>query len=77
MNSCKIFLVLILVVFFRIDASRAKEALSDAEKALKTSADNKSNAEETLSRLFDPAWFGKAGEWKKLDNTCLEKNTGE
>lgn len=59
------------------DTSRAKQALNDAEYTLTHAVKEKSNAEEELQRLFDPAWFGRDGEWKKLQGTCLEKNTGE
>jgi protein kinase C substrate 80K-H len=30
-----------------------------------------------LEKLFDPEWFGTEGEWKKLENMCLAKDTGE
>lgn len=59
------------------DTSRAKQALNDAEHALQHATKEKSSAEEELQKLFDPAWFGREGEWKKLQGTCLEKNTGE
>lgn len=59
------------------DTTHAKQALNDAEQALRTSTDGKIKAEESLSRLFDPDWFGREGEFKKLDGTCLEKNTGD
>ncbi|GJE84796.1 Glucosidase 2 subunit beta [Phanerochaete sordida] len=59
------------------DTSRAKQALSSAENDLRNAEREKSNAEQELSRLFDPKWFGREGEWKKLQGTCLEKNTGD
>ncbi|KIP09812.1 hypothetical protein PHLGIDRAFT_85955 [Phlebiopsis gigantea 11061_1 CR5-6] len=59
------------------DNSRAKQALSDAEKALRSVADEKASSEEELSRLFDPAWFGTDGQFKKLQGTCLEKEVGD
>ena len=34
-------------------------------------------AEEDLEKLFDPKWYGKEGEWRKLKDTCLSKDTGE
>ncbi|KAI0737137.1 endoplasmic reticulum protein [Irpex lacteus] len=57
--------------------SRAKQALDEAERSLATATREKSKSEESLSRLFNPEWFGRDGEFKKLDNTCLEKNTGD
>ena len=34
-------------------------------------------AERQVTRLFDPEWYGTDGAWKKLDELCLEKDTGE
>ena len=59
------------------DASRAKQSLSDAENALRTVTKEMDDSEEELTRIFDPTWFGREGEFKKLQGTCLEKNTGE
>jgi len=59
------------------DASRAKQAFSDAEHSLNVARDEKRQAEEDISQLFDVTWFGREGEWKKLQNLCLEKNTGD
>lgn len=59
------------------DASHMKEALSSAERALGTAKQDAGKARSDLTRLFDPAWFGKEGEFKKLEGTCLEKDTGE
>jgi len=30
-----------------------------------------------LEKVFDPEWFSSEGEWKKLENTCLTKDTGD
>lgn len=59
------------------DDSRAKKAYNDADHSLKLTRDELTKAKEDLSRLFDSSWYGKDGEWKKLDGTCLEKDTGE
>jgi len=59
------------------EASRARQVLSDAEHSLKLTHDELQTAREDLSDLFDPEGFGAAGEWKKLDGLCLEKDTGE
>ena len=39
--------------------------------------DELETAEDDLKKLFDPEWYGKDGEWKKLHNTCLDKEVGE
>ena len=65
------------MLFFFVDNSRAKQALSDAENALRSVTNEKASSEEELSRLFDPTWFGSEGQFKKLQGTCLEKEVGE
>ncbi|KAG7096561.1 hypothetical protein E1B28_003983 [Marasmius oreades] len=59
------------------ESSRARQAFTDAENALKKAEENKKNAEDDLDDLFSVEGFGKDGEWKKLDGLCLEKDTGE
>ncbi|KAF9268338.1 hypothetical protein L218DRAFT_954698 [Marasmius fiardii PR-910] len=59
------------------ETSRARQAFTDAENALKKAEENKKNAEDDLEDLFSVDGFGKDGEWKKLDGLCLEKDTGE
>ncbi|KAF8644385.1 hypothetical protein AX16_008497 [Volvariella volvacea WC 439] len=59
------------------DATRARKATTEAEAALSRVKHDKREAETELSRLFEPTWFGREGEWKKLENLCLEKDTGE
>jgi protein kinase C substrate 80K-H len=59
------------------EATRAREALSSAESALNRVIKEHKDATEDLADLFDPEAFGKLGEWKKLQGTCLEKDTGE
>ena len=61
----------------RVDTSKAKQALSDAERVLGTARSDVEKHRSDLSRIFDPTWFGKDGEFKKLDGTCLEKESGE
>lgn len=34
-------------------------------------------AENDAKEIFNVHGFGAKGEWKKLDGTCLEKDTGE
>lgn len=38
---------------------------------------DKENAEKGAKEIFDGKKFGPKGEWKKLDGTCLDKDTGE
>lgn len=59
------------------DATHARQALTDAEAALASAKAEKKKAEEGAAELFNIHGFGAEGEWKKLDGTCLEKNTGE
>ncbi|THV00593.1 endoplasmic reticulum protein [Dendrothele bispora CBS 962.96] len=59
------------------DASRARQALQDAENVLNKAKRDRENAEKDLEKLFDPKMFGAEGEWKKLDGTCLEYPSGD
>lgn len=59
------------------ESTHARDALRDAERKFNDVRREKEKAEEELSRLFDPTWYGPQGEWKKLAGTCLEKDTGE
>ncbi|KAG2147979.1 glucosidase II beta subunit-like-domain-containing protein [Suillus clintonianus] len=59
------------------ESNRARVALSDAEHSLKLVRDEQQDTKEGLLDLFDPQGFGPEGEWKKLDGTCLSKDTGE
>ncbi|KAJ7762796.1 glucosidase II beta subunit-like-domain-containing protein [Mycena maculata] len=59
------------------DSSKARQALTDAEATLNRVKNEKKAAEEDLSEIFDVEGFGAEGEWKKLDGTCLELDTGE
>lgn len=51
--------------------------MSDAEHSLKLTEDEVKEARTGLDNLFNPEWFGREGEWKKLDGLCLAKDTGE
>ncbi|KAI0092510.1 endoplasmic reticulum protein [Irpex rosettiformis] len=75
-RTCK-HVVLMFIFAVVLDASRSRQALDEAERNLATATKEKSKSEESLSRLFNPEWFGREGEFKKLDNTCLEKNMGD
>jgi protein kinase C substrate 80K-H len=37
----------------------------------------KEQKENDVKKIFSVDGFGKQGEWKKLDGTCLEKESGE
>jgi len=54
-----------------------RQSLSDAQAALREAEDKLENAQRDLEDLFKPDRFGKDGQWKKLDRSCLEKDTGE
>jgi hypothetical protein len=60
-----------------VESARAQEAFHEAERSLKLTVEEKSKAEEELADLFSPEGFGLEGEWKKLEGTCLELDTGE
>ncbi|KAH9007273.1 glucosidase II beta subunit-like-domain-containing protein [Lactarius hatsudake] len=59
------------------DATRAREKLNDAERSLDSLRKQLETARSDLRELFDPAWYGAEGEWKKLRNTCLTKDAGD
>lgn len=39
--------------------------------------EEKKNAEEDVQDIFSADGFGLEGEWKKLDGTCLEYDSGD
>ncbi|KAJ1310997.1 hypothetical protein OPQ81_009505 [Rhizoctonia solani] len=55
----------------------ARNAHNSAVNALRNSERELKDSEEALTKLESGGHFGKDGEWKKLDGTCLEKDTGE
>lgn len=59
------------------EASKAREKLNNAENGLNHAQKHLENVREELVDLFDPTAYGAQGEWKKLHNTCLKKDTGE
>ncbi|KDQ29552.1 hypothetical protein PLEOSDRAFT_1055546 [Pleurotus ostreatus PC15] len=59
------------------DSSKARQALTDAENKLNDLKRDQERAKEDMEDIFNPEGFGAEGEWKKLDGTCLEKDTGE
>ncbi|KAG6829689.1 hypothetical protein H0H92_003807 [Tricholoma furcatifolium] len=59
------------------DASRARQTFLDAEKALKAVQDQKKEAESDAAEIFNIHAFGREGEWKKLDNLCVQTDQGD
>lgn len=59
------------------DTSKSRQALQSAEKALSKVEKDKKDADEQLSKLSDPAGYGTEGEWKKLQDLCVEREMGE
>ena len=59
------------------DTSKSQKALNDAEHSLNLARKEKADKDQEFARLFDPAWYGREGEWKKLAGTCIEKEAGE
>ena len=57
--------------------SKAHSAFQDAEKHLKAVQKDKQDAQNDLAKLFDPEFYGREGEWKKLDKECLSKEYGD
>lgn len=60
-----------------LDTSKAQKTLNDAEHSLNLARKENADKDQELARLFDPAWYGREGEWKKLAGTCIEKDFGE
>ena len=59
------------------DSSRAHQLLTDAERELESLVSDKEKTDNDALEIFNVHGFGAEGEWKKLDGTCLEKDTGE
>jgi protein kinase C substrate 80K-H len=62
---------------FSTEATKAREKLSDAERSLNLAQKHLEEVSKELVDLFNPSRYGVEGQWKKLHNTCLTKNTGE
>jgi len=59
------------------ESTKARQALTDAESALRSLQDEKKKAEEDATEIFNVHGFGHDGEWKKLDDMCLRKDVGD
>ncbi|KZT51372.1 hypothetical protein CALCODRAFT_137503 [Calocera cornea HHB12733] len=57
------------------EVQRARNAYSDAQRATREAEDDLAAAEDLLTKLS--GYYGPEGEWLKLKDTCIEKNTGE
>jgi protein kinase C substrate 80K-H len=68
---------LIIVNYIITEAVKARQAFESAEHSLKLAREEKSNTEENIRNIFRVDRFGAEGEWKKLEETCLELDTGE
>ncbi|KZT12656.1 uncharacterized protein LAESUDRAFT_668484 [Laetiporus sulphureus 93-53] len=59
------------------ETSKARKTFNDAERDLKSAQKDLDKTKEELAHLFDPQWFGREGEWKKLKGMCLDKEFGD
>jgi hypothetical protein len=60
------------------DSDKKKTLHQNALNVLNVAQRSLADEESALHKLFDPvSGFGKYGEWKKLDGTCIEKDSGE
>ena len=59
------------------ESSRAQQNLATATSELNRIKGEKSEAESTIVKIFHPEHFGIEGEWKKLDDECLEYDYAE
>jgi len=57
------------------EVKRARAAYSDAQRATRDVESDLREDEDLLTKLS--GYYGPDGEWLKLKDTCIEKNTGE
>lgn len=62
---------------FQAEATKAQQAYTDAKNDLENKKSELVKKEGDVKEIFNIHGFGAKGEWKKLDGTCLEKDTGE
>jgi len=60
-----------------LETAKARDAHNKAINALRTAERQVEDEIKALEKLFDPGWFGSEGDWKKLENVCLTKDTGD
>ncbi|KAF7982323.1 hypothetical protein HWV62_29020 [Athelia sp. TMB] len=58
-------------------SSAAREAANEAAHSLRIAREEKEGFEREHAELFDPEGFGDGGVWKKLQNLCLERVSGD
>ncbi|EJD53947.1 endoplasmic reticulum protein [Auricularia subglabra TFB-10046 SS5] len=59
------------------ETNKARQARDNARYALNDATRKKESEDKELGQLFDVAWYGTEGQWKKLQNVCIEKEVGE
>ena len=73
----KLTLVDISTLPFIAESAAARKANTDAASELATAELSLRTEETALTKLSNPEWFGKHGDWRKLENQCISKDTGE
>ncbi|KAF6762433.1 glucosidase II beta subunit-like-domain-containing protein [Ephemerocybe angulata] len=59
------------------EATRAQQALTEANTELNHMRREKTESESDVLKIFNPEHFGAEGEWKKLDDTCINHEVGD
>ncbi|KAJ2914464.1 hypothetical protein MD484_g5925, partial [Candolleomyces efflorescens] len=59
------------------ESTRAQQILSEATQELNDMKREMAEAQSGVTKIFDPEHFGARGEWKKLDDLCIELNSGD
>jgi len=60
-----------------VETSKARDTYNKAEAALKQTKQDREDARQELSDLFDPTGYGAEGQWKKLESLCLSTEAGD
>ena len=60
-----------------VESTKARKDYEEAEHSLTLTRQEKHAAEQEYADLFDVEGYGKDGEWKKLDKSCLQTISGE
>ncbi|KAH7100583.1 endoplasmic reticulum protein [Auriculariales sp. MPI-PUGE-AT-0066] len=55
----------------------ARQERDSARRKLDDAKRKKTTEEDEIKKLFDPQHYGADGEWRKLKDTCLSKDSGE
>jgi len=59
------------------ETTLARQAHNDATSTLSSRQKELEKEQQAADKLFDSKWYGKDGEWRQLDHTCLDTDTGE